>query len=107
MIPIPFLPIHCLDSDHRPFLLRMDPFADGYPNTYITITDRNKVFIVEVLTNHIKTVDGNSSQTTTSNRRKLHTDALKLLRAKNTVLRSPQESWQKGIHQKALKKEEK
>ncbi|GBP71322.1 Probable RNA-directed DNA polymerase from transposon X-element [Eumeta japonica] len=107
-------PIHRLVSDHRPVLLRLGPPTGGYPKPTIKITDWKRVStaleeaytpvlnnipdVIETtdeidssigaLTNHIRTVVERFSRVVSASvdRRKLPTDALELLRAKNTAL---------------------
>ncbi|GBP73429.1 Probable RNA-directed DNA polymerase from transposon X-element [Eumeta japonica] len=108
-------PIHRLDSDHRPVLLRLGPPAGGCPKPMIKITDWKRVstaleeidtpalnnipVVIETtdeidssigaLTNHIKKVVKKCSREVPASvdRRKLPADALELLRAKNAALR--------------------
>ncbi|GBP94792.1 Probable RNA-directed DNA polymerase from transposon BS [Eumeta japonica] len=108
-------PIHRLDSDHRPVLLRLGPPTGGCPKPMIKITDWKRVStaleeidtpalnnipdVIETtdeidssigaLTNHIRTVVKKCSREVPESidRRKLPADALELLRAKNAALR--------------------
>ncbi|GBP89455.1 Probable RNA-directed DNA polymerase from transposon BS [Eumeta japonica] len=107
-------PIHRLDSDHRPVLLRLGPPTGGCPKPMIKITDWKRVStaleeidtptnnipdVIETtdeidssigaLTNHIRTVVKKCSREVPESidRRKLPADALELLRDKNAALR--------------------
>ncbi|GBP67562.1 RNA-directed DNA polymerase from mobile element jockey [Eumeta japonica] len=108
-------PIHRLDSDHRPVLLRLGPPTGGCPKPMIKITDWKRLStaleevdtpalnnipdVIETtdeidssigaLTNHIRTVIKKRSREVPESidRRKLPADALELLRAKNAALR--------------------
>ncbi|GBP08471.1 RNA-directed DNA polymerase from mobile element jockey [Eumeta japonica] len=107
--------LHCLLSDHRPVLLKMRLSDGGSPNPTLKITDWKRVSnILEkidtpsfnsipddigttdeidsakgFLTNHVRSVVENSGWEVpaSSDRRKLPTDVLELIRAKNTALR--------------------
>ncbi|GBP40816.1 Probable RNA-directed DNA polymerase from transposon BS [Eumeta japonica] len=107
--------LHCLDSDHRPVLLRMGPPAGGLPKPMSKVTDWKRVSTaleeidtpalnnipdviqttdeidssIGALTNHIQKVVKRCSREVPAavDRRKVPADALELIRAKNAALR--------------------
>ncbi|GBP10094.1 Probable RNA-directed DNA polymerase from transposon X-element [Eumeta japonica] len=108
-------PLQCLNSDHRPVLMRLGSLIGDCPPTVKTITNWQKVSIalekidtvilnsipndivstddidnaIGALTNHIRTVVDDSSRIVPANsdRKELPRDVRELIRAKNAALR--------------------